>query len=104
MRTLLALPALLLAANTWASCPKALPENAPVIPDGTTATYDQVYDAQEAVREYVTEIETYLECREGLGLHLMLHNRAVHLAQTAAKDFNASLSTFRQRKNMLANN
>lgn len=102
MRTLLALPALLLAANTWASCPKALPQKAPIIPDGATATYDQIYDAQEAVRKYVTEIEAYLECRKGL--HLMLHNRAVYLAETKAKDFNASLSTFRQRENMLANN
>jgi len=33
-----------------------------VIPDGTTATYEEMHDSQLFVKEYMAEMETYLEC------------------------------------------
>lgn len=103
MKNLLALPALLLAANTWASCPAQLPQEAPVIPNGQTAGIDEMHATREAVSHYVAGVEAYLDCRS-TNLHPLLHNRAVHLAETTADSWNNALHTFQARENMLATN
>ena len=82
MKKLLVLPALFLAANTWASCPASMPQEAPAVPNG---------------------VEAYLGCRSA-SLHPLVHNRAVYLAETAAESWNTALHSFRQRENMLATN
>ncbi|MDO8860510.1 hypothetical protein Q6D67_02265 [Haliea sp. E1-2-M8] len=103
MRKLLALPALFLAAHTWASCPAPMPQEAPDIPNGQTASMEEMHAAREAVSEYVTGVEAYLNCRSA-SLHPLVHNRAVYLAETTADSWNNALHTFRQRDNMLATN
>jgi hypothetical protein len=34
------------------------------IPDGTASTYEEMRDSQTFVKEYMAEMETYLECME----------------------------------------
>lgn len=103
MKKLLALPALLLAANTWASCPAPMPQKAPDVPNGQTASIEEMHDAREAVSQYVAGVEAYINCRSA-SLHPLVHNRAVYLAQTTAESWNNALQTFRERDNMLATN
>lgn len=102
MKALMTLPALLLAANTWAACPAAKPETAPVVPDGATASFEDMAAAQEAVKTYVADMEAWLECRSNL--HPLMHNRAIALAEAAAESYNMELSSFRKRDQLLANN
>ncbi len=103
MKKLVALPALLLAANTWASCPSPMPQEAPAIPNGQIASIEEMQSAHEAVSHYVEGVEAYLECRSA-SLHPLAHNRALYLAETTADSWNSALHTFRQRDNMLATN
>ena len=99
MKALMTLPALLLAANTWAACPAAKPETAPVVPDGATASFEDMAAAQEAVKTYVADMEAWLECRSNL--HPLMHNRAIALAEAAAESYNMELSSFRKRDQLL---
>lgn len=103
MKKLLVLPALFLAANTWASCPASMPQEAPAVPNGQTASIEEMHAAQQAVSHYVAGVEAYLGCRSA-SLHPLVHNRAVYLAETAAESWNTALHSFRQRENMLATN
>lgn len=103
MKKLLALPVLLLATNSWASCPASMPQEAPAIPNGQTASIEEMHAAQEAVSDYVAGVEAYLGCRSAT-LHPLMHNRVVYLAETAAESWNTALHSFRQRENMLATN
>ncbi|MEQ9462442.1 MAG: hypothetical protein RJQ10_02180 [Haliea sp.] len=103
MKTLLAIPALVLAANTWASCPATMPQEVPAIPNAQSASLEEMYTAQKAVSNYVASAEAYLECRSS-GLHPLMHNRVVYLAETTAESWNSALQTFRQRDKMLATN
>ncbi|QIB64755.1 hypothetical protein [Kineobactrum salinum] len=102
MKSLLAVPALLLAVNSWADCPTVMPSEAPPVPDGKSASYTEMREAQRAVADYVNGIETFLECRPQL--HALAHNRAIDLAETAADAYNDALASFRQRDVMLADN
>lgn len=102
MKHLLAIPAFVLAANAMAECPAALPSEAPAIPSGQSATHEEMYNAQVAINAYVDAIENYLDCRSEL--HPLQHSRSVYLAETAAEAYNAELTKFRARENMLATN
>lgn len=102
MKTLITLPALLFAANTWAACPAVQPETPPALPSGLTASYDEMHDAQEAVKDYVASVEAWLECRSHL--HPLMHNRHIAKAEAAAEAYNAELTAFRNRDQLLANN
>jgi hypothetical protein len=42
----------------------AQPGEAPIIPDGTTATVDQLKTAHEAVQSYVRSLESFQDCVE----------------------------------------
>tara|TARA_R110002073_G_scaffold90394_6_gene213406 strand:- start:4145 stop:4453 length:309 start_codon:yes stop_codon:yes gene_type:complete len=102
MKSLLTIPALFLAANTWASCPASLPVELPVVPDGASASHAEMQIAQEAVADYVTGVEAYLDCRTLI--HPLLHNRLVDRAETVAASYNGALEDFRKREEMLATN
>lgn len=102
MKTLITLPALLFAANTWAACPAAQPEAPAALPDGKTASHEEMQQAQEAVKDYVASVEVWLECRSNL--HPLMHNRHIAKAEAVAEAYNAELATFRGRDQLLANN
>ena len=60
LKSLLA-SSLLLAAQSALACD--YPER-PEIPDGTTATKEQMLAASAAVKDYLAEVDTYLTCIE----------------------------------------
>lgn len=102
MRSLFAVPALLLAVNTWAGCPVSMPSEPPPVPDGKSASRSEMQEAQLAITDYVNKVEAYLECRPQLDT--LMYNRALSRAQTAAGAYNEALADFRQRDVILANN
>ncbi|MGH8167684.1 MAG: hypothetical protein ACREQ1_10615 [Woeseiaceae bacterium] len=51
---------LLLAANAALACD--YPAQAPAVPNGSTATQDEMIEGQKGVKKYVADIEAYLEC------------------------------------------
>ncbi len=102
MKSLFAVPALLLAVNTWAGCPAPMPSEPPPVPDGKSASRTEMQEAQLAITDYVDKIEAHLECRPRVDS--LAHNRAVFLAKTAADAYNEALANFRQRDVILANN
>lgn len=102
MKSLLTIPTLFLAANTWASCPASLPVEHPAVPDGAIASHAEMQIAQEAVADYVAGVEAYLDCRTLI--HPLLHNRLVDRAETVAARYNGALEDFRKREEMLATN
>ena len=52
------------AALPAAASDCAVPGQAPVIPDGTTATVDQIKEAHTAVQSYVNLLQSYQDCVE----------------------------------------
>jgi hypothetical protein len=59
---LAAAAAILLSAPAFAAC--AEPAQAPVIPDGVTATMAQMTEAHAAVQSYVNVLQSYQDCLE----------------------------------------
>jgi hypothetical protein len=59
---LVAIPALIAFPVNAADCVQ--PGTAPVIPDGTTATVDQLKTAHTAVQSYVNALQSYQDCVE----------------------------------------
>jgi len=53
--------AAIVATGLQAEC--TYPEDV-VIPDGAASTYEEMHDSQTFVKEYMAEMETYLECLE----------------------------------------
>lgn len=101
MKVLLTIPALMLAANVNAACVAARPTDAPAIPDGAVADEKTMYEAQEATKSYVADVEKFLECRSG-DINVFEHNFFVTRAHEVAKSYNAELQEFRSREEALA--
>ena len=95
MKTLIAASALLLSANALAECPAMTPwpeTERPAIPDGATASYEEMQAAGAAVQDYVATIENYLECEPQRVL--LRHDHLVDLAGDAARLYNAERESF----------
>lgn len=94
MKYALTLPLLGLAMQATAACPLQLPETPTAVPDGQTASAQQMYQAQQDVAGYVAQVEDYLDCHQ---LHFMVHNRHQHQLEQIADAFNQQLEIFRSR-------
>ena len=81
------------------------------IPDGKTATKDEMMAAQKAVREYNTRVEEYLACLdkeeqdigdavtdEQKALHTSRHNSAVDALTAVAARYNEAARDFNAKK------
>lgn len=79
------------------------------VPDGATATTEQMVAAREQVTEYVAAMEEYLACvndeieaagenapEEFKALMIQRHNAAVSEMETVAAAFNEELRAFRE--------
>lgn len=102
MKHLIAIPALILAANTWAACPSQMPAEQPAIPDGSSASHEAMYEAQTEVKSYVASVQSYLACRQEM--HPLQRSRTIYLAEETAEAYNIQLATFRKRHDMIATN
>ena len=110
MKHLLAISTLILSTNSWAVCERPVDRPAnypPAIPDGNTASRQDMYAAEDVTRAYVRTIENYLECYsyryEKPQFH-MQHNRLVGMAQGAADTYNTELLKYRAREMATASN
>jgi len=102
-----------LALICWLAGAPALacdyPPAAPQIPDGKTATSEQMVDAQKAVKDYVSKMEAYIACLDteaaGTGdqpvteaqqhIHVEKHNAAVDEMQNVADKYNAEVRAYK---------
>lgn len=95
--------AILFAGNIYAqSC--TLPE-AVAVPDGTTASTDEMLAGQKAVKEYMKVAEVYLAClkqrEKGAGNAddkreiVSLHNKAVDEMEMLAEAFNKQIRAYK---------
>ncbi|MBW4053764.1 MAG: hypothetical protein HIU85_20355 [Proteobacteria bacterium] len=82
-----------------------LPSAPSKIPDGSTATQQEMITAMETIKQYNSDVQTYLKCLNfearqnqlAPGDQTSLHNAAVsELTQVAAK-FNRQVRTFKAR-------
>jgi KaiC/GvpD/RAD55 family RecA-like ATPase len=100
----------------WLCCVFAVPAYAcdyppgkPEIPEGKTATSDQMMTAQGAVKDYVSKMEAYVACVdqevESLGdtvteaqrnIQVQKHNAAVDEMTAVADQFNAEVRAYKQ--------
>jgi len=85
-----------------------LPEDV-VIPDGTSATYEEMHDSQLFVKEYMAEMETYLECLdrenddqpagpagEDEPMRARQRRTAIDAMETVAAKFNEQVRLFKE--------
>lgn len=114
MRRTLTLLAALAAPTAFADCD--YPSRVDV-PNGSTADRDAMLEGQQAVKEYVTAMETYLECivNEEKNLRSEMdelepedeqqredmlnkkYNAAVEEMERVAANFNAELQAYREK-------
>lgn len=105
-----AMATLMLCAGAWAGCP--YPERMAELPDGKTASKEDMLAAQKSVKAYVEEMEAYLRCLEdeiaALGEeateeHVLIrdkrHNAAVDAMDTVAANFNFAVREYKAANN-----
>jgi hypothetical protein len=107
---------LLLAAAAQAEC--NYPKEPGNLPDGATATQDQMVEGMKAVKEYNNQVTAYLSCLEQemnarveaagpdapaeqieqiRAIHTKRHNAAVDALEQTANRFNEQVKTFKAR-------
>ena len=80
------------------------------MPDGATASTEQMVDSQTRVKQYMAEMEAYLAClareeaeleREPTeterSLHTQRHNEAVERMEQIAAEFNRQVRAYKQQ-------
>jgi hypothetical protein len=95
----------LVSIQAGAAC--AYPDE-PQIPDGATATEQQMVGGQQVVKAYMAEMEGYLTCldkeaaalgdaetEEQRALHTSRHNAAVDQMEKVANSFNEQIRAFK---------
>ena len=114
----MALTAALTAGPVFADCHSILPQDAPKIPDGATATLEDMVAGQKAVGEYQKAINDYTACidkevedniakagdklkpkdKEKMQqVEAQKHNAAVDQLQSVADRFNEQVKVYKAR-------
>jgi len=112
-----ALLACLAAATASAEC--SYPRSPSGLPDGATATQDQMVGGMKAIKEYNSQVTTYLSCLETemntrieaagpeapadqveqiKAIHTKRHNAAVEELESTAARFNEQVKVFKGRE------
>ncbi len=91
----------------YGACP--YPESV-TVPDGTTATTEEMVDGQTRIKKYMAEMEAYLDCldqeeadlgreptAEELQLHNQRHNAAVDEMEKVAAEFNEQVRAYKKQ-------
>jgi|SRR5579872_243695 len=103
-RTLLAL-ALAYAASLPAHADCVLPPAPSKIPDGSTASQQEMVTAMQTLKEYNNDVETYTKCLEfeakqnriSRSDEERMHNTAVDTLTKIAAKFNEQVRTFKSK-------
>jgi hypothetical protein len=82
-----------------------LPPAPSKIPDGNTATEQEMVTAMETVKQYNNDVQTYLKCLDfearqnqlTPGDQTILHNAAIDQLTHIADEFNAQVRTFKSK-------
>ena len=82
-----------------------LPPAPSKIPDGNTATQQEMVTAMETIKQYNNDVQTYLKCLDfearqnqlSPGDQTTLHNAAVSTLTHVADEFNAQVRTFKSK-------
>ena len=89
------------------------------VPDGATATKEQMIDGQRSIKDYLTAMEAYLACIEAaeqetvanlnetdeaakqqrIGMFNKKYNAAVEEMNLVAEEFNVQVRTYKSRGN-----
>lgn len=91
------------SAPAYANC--HLPPAPSKIPDGATASKQQMITAMQTIREYNHDVQTYLKCLDfevhqnqvSPGDQVSLHNAAVSQMRRIATEFNRQVHIFRSK-------
>jgi hypothetical protein len=83
-----------------------LPPAPSKIPDGNSASEQEMITAMQTLKEYNADVETYLKCLEfetkqnrlSPGDQEKMHNNAVDTMQKVAAKFNEQVRTFKAKK------
>jgi len=83
-----------------------LPPAPSKIPDGSTASEQEMITAMQTLKEYNADVDTYLKClqfetkqnRLSAGDQEKMHNTAVDTLQKVAAKFNEQVRTFKSKK------
>ncbi len=91
----------------YAACP--YPEGVE-IPDGTTATTEEMVDGQTRIKQYMAEMEAYLDCldqeeadlgreptAEEVQLHNQRHNATIDEMEKVAAEFNEQVRAYKKQ-------
>ena len=102
---LIAGAASLIISNAFAECN---PPGQIRIPDGSTATSEEMVNGQKQVKAYMAEMEAYLQCMDdesaALGdaetdeqkrIHIEKHNAAVEEMEAIAASFNEQVRAYK---------
>lgn len=108
--------ALLAAPSAWAAC--SYPQSPEKIPDGNTATKEEMMAAQKAVRKYNDDINAYISCiklehdesiakesaslteeqkKERERMQVQKHNAAIDELEAVATRFNEQVKVFKAK-------
>jgi len=83
-----------------------LPPAPSKIPDGNSASEQEMITAMQTLKEYNADVDTYLKCLEfetkqnrlSAGDQEKMHNTAVDTLQKVAAKFNEQVRTFKSKK------
>lgn len=91
----------------YAACP--YPEEVQ-IPDGSTATTEEMVSGQTQIKQFMAEMEAYLSCldreeadldreptTEELTMHNQRHNAAVDTMESVAAEFNDQVRAYKKK-------
>lgn len=90
--------ALLISASLHARC--LYPQDV-VIPDGTTASYEEMNNAQAAVKQYMADMEAYLDCLERQEANAQLQQQAMVTDPTLTMTNTTNIPLERERNSAL---
>jgi hypothetical protein len=82
-----------------------LPPAPSKIPDGSTATQQEMVTAMETIKQYNNDVQTYLKCLDfearqnqlGASDQMSLHNAAIDQLTHVADEFNAQVRSFKAK-------
>lgn len=96
-----------LTPSAYAAC--VYPESVKV-PDGATSTTEQMVDGQTRIKQFMAEMEEYLDCldqeeadlgreptEEELQMHNQRHNAAVDEMEAVAAEFNEQVRAYKKQ-------
>ena len=108
-QTLLAPVAALILSSVHAEC--AIPEVV-TVPDGRTATEEEMLAGQKQVKQYMANMQAYLDCidaeasaigeeqtDEQRATHLQMYNAGVDALESLAAQFNAEVKAYKANHN-----